>query len=105
MLLQVRDLSAYPHGAKSGFSANVGVCACYYCLDFGEQVPGHFDGGDVSKGAECKADGVLVGVVQITARVSAVTASRYRRMPYFFRELVTSVRTSWFSSSSSMVPR
>lgn len=25
--------------------------------------------------------------------------------PYFFREFVTNVRTSWFSSSSNMVPR
>lgn len=108
MLLQVRDLPAYSHGAQGGFPANVGVCARYDRLDFGEQVSGHLDRGNVSEGAEGEADGVLVGVVQVAVERQSlviVQCSCSGLPSYFFREFVTRVRTSWFSSSSNMVPR
>ena len=105
MLLQIWDLSAYPHGAQGGLAANVGVCACYYRLDFGEQVTSHLNGGDVSKGTKGETDGILVGVVQVTTQTSASKVVLHQETPYFLREFVTSVRTSWFSSSSNMVPR
>lgn len=51
VLLQVRHLSTYPHGAEGGFSAYVGVGTREDRLDFGKQVTGHLDGGDVAQRA------------------------------------------------------
>jgi hypothetical protein len=63
MLLQIRDFPAYSHGAECGFSTNVRVRGRYEVLDFGEQISGHFDGGDVAESAKRQADNILIGVV------------------------------------------
>jgi hypothetical protein len=71
MFLQIRHLPTYPHGAKGGFSAYVGVRAREDGFDFGEQVAGHFDRGNVSERTKRQADNVLVGVVEVAVPVSA----------------------------------
>jgi hypothetical protein len=43
MFLQIGHLSTDPHGAKGGFSANVGVRARYDGFDFGEEITSHLD--------------------------------------------------------------
>lgn len=77
MLLQIRHLSTYPHGAEGSFAAYVRVCARYYCFDFREQISSHFDGGDISESAKGQANNVLVWVVQITKGISICIPARW----------------------------
>lgn len=70
VLLEVWDLATYTHGTQGGLSPNVGIRSGKEGLDFGEKVSGHFDGGDVTQGAEGKTDDILVRVVEITIFVS-----------------------------------
>jgi hypothetical protein len=72
---------------------------------FGEQISGHFYRSDVSEGDQGKADDVLVGVVQITVALLVHCFQELEIKSNFFNEFVTKVRTSWFSSSSNMVPK
>ena len=68
VFLQVGNFATDAHGAEGGFAADVGVGGGDDGLDFGEEVAGHFDAGDVAEGAEGEADDVLVGVVKVAIR-------------------------------------
>ena len=48
VLLQVGDFVTYPHGTEGSFPPNIGVRGGYEVFDLGEEVSGHFDGGDVA---------------------------------------------------------
>lgn len=74
-------------------------------LDFREQVSGHLYRSDISEGHQGKTDDVLVRVVQITVVLLVHCPQASGIEPNFFKEFVTNVRTSWFSSSSNIVPR
>ena len=79
MLLQIWHFTTYPHSAQSGFASHVGVRARQDGLHLGEQVSGHFDGGDVPESAEGKPDDVLIRVVEVTVPVSTRHDMRPRR--------------------------
>lgn len=66
VFLQVWYLATYPHGAESGFSSNVRIRGRDKLFDLGEQIPRHFDGGNVAEGAEGEADDILVRVGEVT---------------------------------------
>jgi hypothetical protein len=75
MFLQVRHFATDAHGAKGGFSADVRIAGGDDGLDFGEEIAGHFDAGDVAQCAKGEADDVLVAVVKIAELMLASTIS------------------------------
>ena len=65
VFLQVRHFSTYAHGTQGSFSSDVGIRGLNQIFDFGEQVSGHLDRGNVAQCAQSQTDDILVGVVQI----------------------------------------
>jgi len=104
MLLEIRDFAAYSHGTEGGFSTNVGVGTGDYGFDFWEEISRHLNGSNIPKGYKRQSDNVLVGMIQVAAKVSSGARSNSTE-PHFFKELVTRVSTSWFSSNSNIVPK
>lgn len=77
VLLEIRDLAAYAHGAQGGLPPDVWVGCVDAGLDFGEKIPRHFDGGNVAQGTEGEADDILVGMGEV-----AVSRSQQSRVAW-----------------------
>ena len=67
MFVQIRDLSAYSHGAEGSLASDIRVRGRNKVFDFGEQISGHFHRCDIAKRAQSQADNVLVGMFKVTA--------------------------------------
>lgn len=109
VLLKVRHLADDAHRAKGRLLLDVRVRGGEESLDLLEQIAGHLLGGDVAECAQRQSDDVLILMLQIAGLTSqphrATEQVGKGGRAHFLREFVTSVKTSWFSSNSNMVPR
>ena len=88
------------------FLSNVRVAGSKELLDLVDEISRHLLRGNVCKCAKSQPNCIHIRVIHVAGR--RISRPQHRGTcteTHFFKELVTSVRTSWLSSSKSMIPR